>query len=209
MSDLNQINMSKIPLVSIIVPCRNEENFIAKVLEDITQQDYPKDKIEAFVVDGMSEDRTKEIVQQYIKQQPWIQLVQNPNLTAPNALNIGIKRSKGLILRMDAHSSYPVNYISSLVTWMQKLEADNVGCPVKTVPANDSNKARAIARVMSHSFGVGNAYFRLGVSQPQEVDTVMFGFYRREVFDKIGYLVDIQIVVSLKQRNFIQIYCIC
>jgi len=54
-----------LPFVSIIIPCRNEEKFIGKCLDSIIAQDYPKDRLEVLVVDGMSEDGTREIVERY------------------------------------------------------------------------------------------------------------------------------------------------
>ena len=66
--------------VSIIIPCRNEEKYIAKCLDSILSQDYPKDKLEVLVVDGMSEDKTKEIVKDYSKKYPYIKLLENRGL---------------------------------------------------------------------------------------------------------------------------------
>ena len=138
--------------ISVVVPCRNEVYFIRRVLDDIIDQDYPKEKLSVFVIDGMSDDGTCDIINEFVQKYHWIKMFYNPKLTAPSALNIGIKNSKGYVLRMDAHSSYPSNYVSSLFSWMNKLNADNVGCPVITVPTDSSRKAIAIANVLSHPF---------------------------------------------------------
>ena len=87
---------------------------------------------------------------------------------------------------MDAHSTYPPDYISSLVAWQEKTGADNVGGIWRIIPGSDKSMARAIAVGMSHPFGVGNAHYRIGAAAPRWVDTVPFGCYRREVFARHG-----------------------
>ena len=87
---------------------------------------------------------------------------------------------------MDAHTIYPADYISGLVTWLIKSEADNVGGIAIVRPANKTPKASAIAFALSHPWGVGNSHFRIGAVGPKWVDTVPFGCYRRGVFDRIG-----------------------
>lgn len=175
------------PLVSVLIPCLNEERFIGRCLESILVNDYPKDRLEVLVIDGMSEDRTRATIENYTSRCTFIRLLDNPQKITPVALNIGIANAKGeIIMRMDAHSTYPPNYISGLVGWLEKSQADNVGGVWFTVPAIQTCMAEAIALALSHPFGVGNAYFRIGVKEPRWVDTVPFGCYRREVFDRIG-----------------------
>jgi len=180
-------SLSDLPKVSIVIPCRNEEKFIGKCLDSILANDYPKDRLEILVVDGMSEDGTRTTVQSYAHDYAFMKLLDNPKKITPAALNIGIASAKGgIIMRMDAHNTYPPNYISGLVGWLEKTQADNVGGAWITLPATQTFMAEAIALALSHPFGVGNAYFRIGVKEPRWVDTVPFGCYRREVFDRIG-----------------------
>jgi len=175
--------MGDLPFVSIIIPCRNEEKFIAKCLNSILANDYPKDKLEVLIVDGMSEDGTREIVKEY----SFIKLLDNPKKIVPTAMNLGIKDAKGsIIIRMDAHNEYPKDYISEVVYWLEKSGADNVGGILVTLPGADTLKARAIAAALSSPFGVGNSMFRIGVTKATYVDTVPFGAYRKEVFERIG-----------------------
>ena len=175
------------PLVTIIVPCRNEEDWIGPCLDSIIQNDYPKDRLEVLVVDGMSNDDTRSALQPFLEQHSFIQLIDNPRKTTPAAMNVGIAAAKGdLIMRMDAHYEYPTNYISRLVQWLQESAADNVGGLLRVEPATESALAQAIAAAVTHPFGIGNAYYRLGVSKPRSVDTVPFGCYRRDVFDRVG-----------------------
>ncbi|PIP54167.1 MAG: hypothetical protein COX07_06790 [Bacteroidetes bacterium CG23_combo_of_CG06-09_8_20_14_all_32_9] len=175
------------PKVTVIIPCRNEAIFISGVLNNLISQDYPKELLEVFVVDGMSSDKTADIIKSYAKRYPFIVYLENENKIVPYGLNKAIRRSTGeVIIRMDAHSLYPEYYISRLVYHLFSLNADNVGGVWVTVPCNNSTVAFAIAKASSCSFGIGNAMYRLGYERITEVDTVPFGCYRKEVFSKIG-----------------------
>ena len=165
-------------MVSIIIPCRNEEKFIGKCLESVLAQDY-SDK-EIIVIDGMSKDRTVEIANKY---PVWI--LPNENIHTPFGLNMGIKQAKGdIIIRMDSHAEYPKDYISKCVKHLQESGADNVGGNMITLPSGNTKTAKAIAKVMS-GLGAGSS-FRRGEKEPKEVDTVWGGCYRKEVFERIG-----------------------
>ena len=175
------------PFVSIICPIFNEEKFINKCINSILQQDYPKEKLEFLLVDGGSTDTTRKKVAHYTKQYPFIKLMNNPHKVVPHALNIGIKASSGeVVMRIDGHCDYPTNYVSTLVKYLFELNADNVGAVWNTLPAKDNSVCRAIAIVSSHKFGVGNSVHKVGSKNIIEVDTVPFGCYKREVFDRIG-----------------------
>ncbi len=175
------------PLVSILIPCFNEEDFIEVVIQNILEQDFPQDQMEVLFLDGMSKDRTPQIITQYAENQPFIKLIPNPEQFVPQAMNLGIAQAKGeIIIRLDAHSAYPKQYISKLVFWLKKLNAENVGGIWNIQPRSKSLKAIAIARTLSHPVGVGNALYRMGIDSPQEVDTVPFGCYPKSVFEQYG-----------------------
>jgi glycosyltransferase involved in cell wall biosynthesis len=174
--------------VSIIIPARNEERFIAKCLDSILEQDYPKENLEVFVVDGASTDKTREIVKNYSQKYGFIKLLDNPRKITPVSINIGIKESRGdIIIRIDAHSSYEKEYISKCVRYLNEYNVDNVGGVMITIPRENTFLGRAIVAVLSHRFGVGNAIFRTGVQKPVFVDTIFGGCYRKNIFEKIGY----------------------
>lgn len=173
--------------LSVICPIYSEEKYIANCIESILLQDYPKDDLEVIFVDGMSKDRTREIVAGYTQKYPFIRLIDNPEKIVPYAMNYGIKASKGeVIIRLDAHATYEKNYFSSLVWRLNELKADNVGSVCKTDVLNKTPKTLAIREVLSNKFGVGNSVFRTGVDKVMEVDTVPFGCWRRDVFEKYG-----------------------
>ena len=175
--------------VSIICPIYNEERFIEACIRSILAQDLPSQQWELLLVDGMSTDRTRDIIAPYLKQYPNIRLLDNPNRTTPYAMNIGIRAAKGeYICRIDAHSAFPTHYVSTLLHYMNELpDASNVGGVCETLPANDSLKAKAIAIACSHTLGVGNSMFRTTtIQKPMMTDTVPFGFWRKSLFDEVG-----------------------
>jgi len=175
-------------MISIICPIYNESNFIASCINSILAQDYPREKMEVLLVDGMSKDNTREIVKAYTDSFQFIKLLDNPAKIVPYALNIGIHASKGeVIIRIDAHCVYPVNYFSVLVDQLIRLKADNVGGVWNTLPANNTVLCKAIAIGSSHRFGIGNSLHKIGSKEIVATDTVPFGCFRRDVFDRIGF----------------------
>lgn len=179
--------MERLPRISIVIPIFNEEKYIKKCLDSIVQSDYDKKQMEVLLVDGGSEDKTIEIIKKYKKNYSFLKLLHNPKKIVPVAMNIGIRNATGeYIIRLDAHSSYPPDYFSKLIHWHRKLKADNVGGVIETRVKSESPTSLAIKNVLSDRLGVGSA-FRSGVNKIQEVDTVPFGCYKREVFEKIGF----------------------
>ena len=176
-----------LPFISVIVPCRNEEKFIGGCLDSITGNDYPKDRLEVLVVEGMSEDGTLEIIKSYAQQYPFIKLLDNPEKVTPVGLNRGIRNARGsVIIWMSSHNFYEKDYIIRSIENLHKYSADNVGGIMKTLPREDTLLGRAIVASLSHRFGVWNSYFRIHTSEPRWVDTVFGGCYRKEVFDRVG-----------------------
>jgi cellulose synthase/poly-beta-1,6-N-acetylglucosamine synthase-like glycosyltransferase len=174
--------------VSIIIPCRNEEKYIGKCIDSIINNDYSKDNLEVLIIDGMSNDRTKKIVQGYADKYPLVKLIDNPKRIVSTAMNIGIKKASGdIIVRMDAHNVYEKDYISKCVKYLNEYNVDNVGGICVTLPAEASFISKPIVLALSHPFGVGNAYFRIGSKKPRYVDTVPFGCYKKEIFQKVGF----------------------
>ena len=174
-------------MLSVICPIYNEESRIEECILSILAQDYPKEDLEVLFVDGQSSDRTREIIANYMLNYSFIKLLDNPKRIAPAALNIGIRASSGdIIMRLDAHAKYPANYFLLLVSKLKESGADNVGGVCRTLPAKDTSVCRAIAHAMSSPFGMGNSYFRIGSDHEMWVDTVPFGCFKREIFDKIG-----------------------
>ncbi len=183
-----------LPYISIIIPCRNEEQFIERCLDSILAQDFPKDRLEVLVVDGMSEDRTRQIIQENFSEKPFIKVLDNPNRITPSALNVGIRASKSeIILIMGAHSTYETDYVSKCVDNLISSGADNIGGVCKILPRNNGLIAKSIAYALCSVFGMGNSYFRVGSNKNRYVDTVFGGCCRKQLFDKIG-LFDVDLI---------------
>lgn len=173
--------------ISIILPCRNEAEHLDHCLESILASEWPRHALEVLVVDGASDDGSATVAARYAQQYPQVRVLHNPARTAPAAMNVGLAQASGdVIVRMDAHVRYPPDYVPRLVQLLLDSGAWNVGGRIETLPANDSPMARAIARAISHPFGVGNAHFRLHGTTQRWVDTVPFGCWRRATFREIG-----------------------
>lgn len=174
--------------VSIVIPCRNEADHVEHAVRDALAQERRDFDIEVLVAVGPSHDTTHAIVERIVAENPEVILVENPAGVVPHGLNAAIRLSTGkFIVRMDAHSRYPADYAATLTEALDRLQADNTGGVWETLPANGSDRAWAIAQVLSSALGVGNAMFRLGVEGEREVDTVPYGCFRRELFDRIGF----------------------
>jgi succinoglycan biosynthesis protein ExoA len=186
------------PFVSLILPIRNEAAYIERCIEAVFAQDYPADRMEILIVDGMSIDGTREMVKQIIAGQrkdyrhdsvslppsPVI-FLDNPGRIVPTGLNIALRRAKGeIVILVGGHCEIVSNYVLRCVELLAETSADCVGGPMVTV--GERSAAHVIALAQSSRFGVGGAAFRTGKRKGCYVDTVAFGAYRRKVFDCIG-----------------------
>jgi glycosyltransferase involved in cell wall biosynthesis len=156
--------------ISIIIPCLNEKNYIRRCLNSIQQQSYPSHLITTFICDGGSNDGTIKIINDFIKLYPQFSLLFNEKKTTPYALNLGIVNSKAdIIIILGAHSELDINFVSNSVS---SFEIDEqimcVGGILENVYENSTSQI--IGAAMSSSFG----------------DTVAFGAYKKEIFDKVG-----------------------
>lgn len=171
--------------VAIVIPCRNEEKYIARCLDSVLALDYDKSLLQVLVCDGLSTDRTQEIVKEYEKKYPFIRLLINERQTTPFAFNLGIKESStDLVMSLGAHAELYPDYIKNCLSAFSRDE--QIGCVGGyAVNVMEDEVSEIIASAMSSPFGVGNAYFRTGGKEGY-VDTVGIGTYKREVFDKAG-----------------------
>jgi len=175
--------------VSVVIPCLNEERFIAKTLNNLADQ-YDPQRYEIIIVDGLSKDRTREIITEFCQRRPDISvtLIDNPAGRIPAALNLGIQAARGeIIARLDAHAVASPGYIRRSVEVLRQEGVGVVGMPCNVCAGADSLTAKAIAMAVSHPFGIGDAKYRLGRSTTQEaVDTVAFASFRKELWREVG-----------------------
>ncbi len=175
------------PLVSVIVPCRNETHSIDRCLDSVLASEYPWNRLEVIVADGMSEDGTREQVDRHAARDPRVRRIDNPARTTPQALNHAIAAAHGgLILRLDAHAAIAPDYIVRAVQNLETWGADCVGGAMRTIARGSGTFAAPIRIALSHRFGVGNAHFRTGSDAPRWVDAVFGACWKREVFERIG-----------------------
>lgn len=179
------------PLVSVILPCRNEEGSLARALDSVYSSSYPRERIEILICDGMSTDGSRAIALQYAERDERIRLMDNPSRTTPAALNLAIAAARGdFVLRVDGHSTIDPGYVPAAVSYLeQHREAWAAGGPMRT-ETGEGGFARAIRFVLSHWFGVGNSAFRTtkrsAGTDAREVDALFNGCWRRQVFDRVG-----------------------
>ncbi len=174
------------PKISVIIPCRNEEKYIGDCLLSLLEQEDLQNKMEILVVDGMSKDNTRMIVEKISRQKPQVRLLDNPNLFTPHALNIGIRNAKGeFIAILGAHAEYASNYLTACLEMAdQHAEVSCVGGPIISKGKTPFAKATAIA--MSSNIGVGNAKHRFPDYEGYS-EMACFPVFRRDVFDKYGF----------------------
>lgn len=176
------------PDVTVIVPCYNEQDTIHLLLASLCNQTYKLADFEVVIADGMSSDRTREVISEFHQANPQLTLriVDNPRRNIPAGLNCAIAAAQGKwIVRLDAHSMPCPDYLERSVAALERGLGDNVGGVWDIRPLGKSAQARAIAAVAAHPLAVGDAHYRHG-SRPQLTDTVPFGAYARTLIDRIG-----------------------
>ncbi len=173
------------PIVSVVIPVRNESRYIAKCLESVSNQDFSKTKMELILVDGCSEDDTVAQIQEFAKVNPWVRVLSNPYKTVQYALNIGMQDARGTYLvRMDAHSEYASDYITACVQALENTDAVNVGGPM--IAKGKNLKQKVIAAAYHSSFALGGGRFHRPNFEGY-ADTVFLGAFRKADMEEMGY----------------------
>lgn len=180
---------SSSPVVSIIVPTHNEADFIQRCLDSILVGCQGL-SAEILVIDGMSTDQTRDILQKYVESHG-IKLIDNKEIYQVYALNIGVTQSRGrFIIRCDAHSEYPPAYIKNLISYLEEDKCGligNVGSPYKTTTSAQSKLSKGVSLAMASKVGVGLSHRTSStIASPLEVDTLLFGAWRRDIFERVG-----------------------
>ena len=170
--------------LTIIVACRNEESHIREFVDSILRQKLDTLSWEAIIADGASTDATPGILAEICAKVPQLRVISNPGRTVSKGLNLAIRMARGAyILRMDAHTIYSETYCVDCIETLNRTGADNAGGPART--RVHGTKATAIAAAYHSPFSTGGAKFH-DPNYEGWVDTVTYGCWRRETFDKIG-----------------------
>jgi succinoglycan biosynthesis protein ExoA len=177
---------SELPLVSVIVPVLNEQGYIGRCLLALAEQDYPRESFEVFVLDGGSRDATVYETQRTAESAGLtIFFAPNPGRTTAAGFNLGLSLAHGeVIIKVDGHTRVAPDFLSASVYALRESGADAVGGPIET--RGYGPVGRAIAAAMSSSFGIGDTAFRHEEAPEQWADSVPYGAYRREVFERVG-----------------------
>jgi len=187
MSVNNKKEISGTPaFVSVIMPVHNEAGFIERSLKAVLEQNYPKQRMEVIIADGMSTDKTRALIEQLKeKTEVPIIVVDNIKQIAPSGLNCALEKARGeIIIRVDGHCEIDKDYIANCVRHLQSQQAVGVGGPIETI--GETFLANVIAIAMSSSFGVGGSAFRTIKNRQMYVDTVAFPGYTRQIIREAG-----------------------
>ncbi len=169
-------------VLSAICPTLNEERYIEQLLRFFVAS-RPLEK-ELLIVDGQSDDRTREIVAAWQRADPRIQLLSNPHRFVPHALNAAIPLCRGeYVVRLDAHTEYADDYFEQIVALFERTGADIVGGPTRTRAGTPTQAA--VARAICTPFGMGNSRVHQEEFEGY-TDSVTFGAWRRSVFATAG-----------------------
>ena len=176
------------PIVSVIVPCYNEEATIRLLLTALSHQTYPRQDMEVIIADGQSNDGTRHEIEKFLLDCPGlhVKVVENRKRTIPTGLNCAIAAAEGdYIVRLDAHSVPAPDYVALSIEALEKGKGVNVGGVWQIRPAGPGWIARSIAEAAAHPLGVGDARYRF-TDRAQAVDTVPFGAFHRSLIERIG-----------------------
>lgn len=178
------VNRGSLPFVTVIMPVRNESKFLPGCLDSLLANDYPQERLEILVADGMSTDRSREILAQYSRRFPCVRVLDNPGRIVPTGLNQVIGQAQGdIIVRADAHTVFAPDYIRRCAHLLQTTAASNVGGPQRSVGQDYMSEAIAVAT--TSRFAAGDAKFRFSEEQAW-VETVYLGAWWKETLLALG-----------------------
>lgn len=173
------------PFVSVMLPIRNEARRIDAALASVLSQDYPADRMEVIVIDGISDDGTRERVEAAAARDARVRLIDNPRRIVPTGMNLATARARGAVLiRVDGHCEIERDYVRRCVEHLLRDGVDGVGGPVTTI--GETPLSEVIALAMSSRFGVGDSSFRTVTDRTMLADTVPFPAYTREIIARVG-----------------------
>jgi succinoglycan biosynthesis protein ExoA len=193
--------------VTVIMPIRNEANFIEQSLHAVLTQDYPHELLEVLISDGMSADGSRKIIARLAKAHSDIRVgvIDNPGRIVPTGLNLALARARGeVIVRVDGHTIVASDYVFECVAALQRSGADNVGGRMEAAGQNRFGEAVSLAT--STAFGVGGGRFHHS-KREEWVDTVYMGAWPRQVFERIGLFDEEQVRNQDEEFNYRLLEC--
>lgn len=173
-----------LPLVTVILPVRNEAAHLRRALASVFAQDYPPERLQIILADGLSTDATPQIAAEFQTAHPNLTLIQNPGRIVPTGLNLALRQAHGdVIIRVDGHTRIEPDYVTQCVRALRETGADNAGGKMTGIGVGRFGKTVAIAT--STPFGIGDGRFHYS-DKEEWIDTVYLGAWPRRVFEQIG-----------------------
>ena len=172
------------PLVTVAIPCLDEEAYIEACIQSVQAQAWPRDRLEILVADGMSVDATREILGRLAAADARIRLVDNPARIQAAGLNECIRRARGdVIVRIDVHADYAPDFVQKCVAVLERTGADNVGGAAR--PKARTFFQRCVAAALRSPLGIGGSKYRKS-EEEGFVESVWPGAFDRRVFERVG-----------------------
>lgn len=179
---MTQTSGTRRPRVTVVIPARNEDVSLQACIDSIRRQ--TEQNLQILVVDGGSEDGTRDSVLKSAEEDKRIEVLDNPHRTVPYALNIALEKAAAEVLvRVDAHATVPPDYVARAADLLETGQWGGVGGVKRGV--GRSRAGRAIAAAMASPFGVGGSVYHYGTKR-QEVDHIPFGAYPVELARLVG-----------------------
>lgn len=177
-------------LVSIVISAYNEEKYLPGLIEDLKNQSYPHNLIEIILINAMSTDKTKDIMENFQKNNSdfyKIKVIDNPKKVQPSGFNLGVKNSEGdVVLKIDAHSKVTSDFVEKNVNVINTGEYV-CGGKRPTIVETSDDFSKTLHLVEENMFGSSIASYRKS-DEDRYVDSIFHGMYRKEVFEKVGLL---------------------
>lgn len=175
-------------LVSVAIVAYNEEKTLPALLNDLLEQEYPRENMEVLLIDSLSSDGTKQVMETFARQEHGfarVVVLDNPGKILPCGCNVALKNYTGdAIVRIDAHASVPQDFISKNVRALEQGESVSGGARPNIIDEETAWKNMLLAAEQS-MFGSGAADYR-NSGKKKYVSSVFHGMYRREVYDAVG-----------------------
>ena len=171
------------PVVSIVIPMRNEIDYLDACLDGFAAQDYPSSLLDVIVVDGGSTDGSAERVVERAADEPWLRIVDNPRVKASAAFNIGVGEAKGdVVCLFSAHGVPDPAYVRRSVDVLTETGADGVGGRYHHVGLDPISNAIGLAMVSPYGMASPHRH----AQARQEVDTISHPAYRADALAEVG-----------------------
>lgn len=178
------------PFITVVMPVRNEARFIADTLGQLRNQDYPKDRFEILVVDGMSDDGTRDIVARAAEEDERVRLLDNPEMRSSAGRNVGFKAGRGdFFVVVDGHCHIPDDkLLRNIAECFEKSEAHCLGRPQPLDPPGLTPFQKSVALARASRLGHGGDSLIYGDYEGYASPISNGAAYRREVFENVGYV---------------------